>query len=69
MCDWIETKDKMPPDYVLVIVADRVAYRLRNAWWTLTGEVWPGRQIQWEVTQWMPLPCSRDATGYIEGII
>ena len=60
--DWqpIETA---PKDGTLIIVHGGVAYwreRLNHwetaGWYTITGIDYPGRPIQWEVKDWMPLP-------------
>lgn len=50
---------KTPPESGrLVLVKGGVAYWQQEdrSWWTLTGEDYPGRRIEWTVTHWMPLP-------------
>jgi hypothetical protein len=44
-----------PKDKV-IIVSGGIAHWRNGEWWTLTGEQWPGRPIEWEVKHWMPLP-------------
>ena len=59
--------DSAPKDGTVVIVPGGIAHwrvspspidQMKNVegWWTLTGEEYPGRPIEWEVTHWMPLP-------------
>ena len=62
--EWISVEDRLPEDNVYVIVKGGIAYYRRGKgryavcgeWWTLTGERFPGRIIQWQVNHWMPLP-------------
>jgi len=53
---WISVKDQMPEALDTVIVRGGIGYFYSGKWFTLTGEAWPGKIIQWEVTHWMPLP-------------
>lgn len=53
---WISVKDSLPNTPKLVFVHGGVAYCNDGKWFTITGETWPGRIIQWPVTHWMPLP-------------
>ena len=56
-CGWqpIETA---PRDGTPVLVTGGIAYwrEEKSAWFTITGEEYPGRRIQWPVTHWMHLP-------------
>jgi hypothetical protein len=45
-----------PKDGTTIIVSGGIAHWHEGAWKTLTGYEYPGRLIQWKVTQWMPLP-------------
>jgi hypothetical protein len=58
MSEWISVKDDMPRAGVVVIVEGGIAYHspARGCWMTLTAEQYPGKEIQWPVTHWMPLP-------------
>jgi hypothetical protein len=47
--------ESAPRDGRLINVRGGVAHWRNDCWWTLTGEQWPGRPIQWEVTHWYPL--------------
>ena len=53
---WISVEDRLPETHTTVIVAGGIAYINESCWWTLTGVDYPGSQIQWDVTHWMPLP-------------
>ncbi len=56
MSDWISVEDKLPDENTNVIVDGGIAYYRKGLWMTLTGELFPGKPIQWIVTHWMPLP-------------
>jgi hypothetical protein len=53
---WISVEERLPEDHEVVIVHGGIAYQRKGEWMTLTGERYPGRPIQWQVTHWMPLP-------------
>jgi hypothetical protein len=53
---WIDVADRLPTEEFVVIVKGGVAYRSGCEWFTITGETWPGKLIQWPVKWWMPFP-------------
>lgn len=69
--DWISVNERLPVHNDVVIVPGGIALWRQpcfewpdGKFFTLTGERWPGKPIEWEVTHWMPLPQppgSRDA--------
>ncbi len=62
MCVWISVEDKLPEEFITVIVPGGIAqYRGKN-WYTGMEEPLFFRQIMWEVTYWMPLPNAPLAT-------
>jgi len=57
MNEWISVEDQLPGLNKTVIVDGGIAYLAHDRnWYTLTGEEYPGKVIQWTVTHWMPLP-------------
>jgi hypothetical protein len=54
--EWIPVSERLPDDNTKVIVHGGIAYIRKGEWFTLTGERFPGKPIQWPVTHWMPLP-------------
>ena len=57
---WISVADRKPDHCRVVLVRGGVAYYKHDSaeWFTISGEDWPGKKIQWEVKHWMPLPNS-----------
>lgn len=57
---WIRCDERLPELGETVIVQGGIAYRKHpdGAWFTLTGETYPGRPIQWEVNHWIPIPAA-----------
>ena len=55
MIDWVNVKDRMPPERRVVIVSGGVGYWNGERWMTITGFRWPGETIKWEVTHWAEL--------------
>jgi hypothetical protein len=53
--DWCPA-EQPPADAVMVLVKGGVAHRRDGRWWTVTGEEWPGRPIEWDVHWWAPMP-------------
>jgi hypothetical protein len=55
---WVSVDERLPELGRTVFVHGGVGYYDYNKeeWVTLTGEAWPGRRIEWNVTHWMPLP-------------
>lgn len=55
---WISVADSKPGHCQVVLVCGGTAYYKHDSaeWFTISGEDWPGKKIQWEVTHWMPLP-------------
>ena len=55
---WISVADSRPGHCQVVLVCGGVAYYKHDSaeWFTISGEDWPGKKIQWEVKHWMPLP-------------
>lgn len=55
---WISVADRKPGHRQVVLVCGGTAYYKHDSaeWFTISGEDWPGKKIQWEVTHWMPLP-------------
>ena len=60
--NWISTDKKLPEDHKWVLVDGGIGYIRQGEWWTITGERYPGKLIQWPVTHWMPLPILTDPT-------
>ena len=56
MNEWISVENQLPEDNVTVIVENGIAYIRKGEWYTLTGERYPGKLIQWNVIHWMPFP-------------
>lgn len=56
MSEWISTLNEWPEPHKTVIVEGGVAYHDGKTWFTITGEEWPGKAIQWPVKYWMPMP-------------
>ena len=45
-----------PRDGTVFLVPGGIAHYYEGVLYTLTGEVYPGRPIQWECWAWMPMP-------------
>lgn len=50
--------ESAPKDGTYILVHGGVAHWYNDQWYTLTGEVYPGKPIQWDVTRFMPLPAA-----------
>lgn len=53
---WIKCSDELPPFGQTVIVEGGVAVFGPEGWRSVTGIPYPGRIIEWRVSNWMPLP-------------
>lgn len=53
--EWISVRDMLPGEGRLVIVGGGIAEYRGGVWITQTG-CDAGREIQWRVTHWMPIP-------------
>ena len=56
MSEWISVNVAVPHDNINVILDGGVGDIRNGDWWTVTGERFPGKLIQWSVTDWMPIP-------------
>ena len=62
MCGWISVEDKLPEEFITVIVPGGIAQYKGGNWYTGMEEPLFLRQIVWEVPYWMPLPNAPLAT-------
>lgn len=65
MSEWISVKDRLPDSSEIVIVEGGIARFVRHPYehWVTETSFSHGREIQWEVTHWMPLPEPPEATS------
>ena len=56
MSDWIPVSYAIPDDNTNVIIEGGIGYIRKGIWMTVTGERFPGKEIQWVVTHWQPIP-------------
>ena len=56
--EWIPVSERHPPSHQVVLVHGGIAFYREQSdeWFTLTGERYPGKPIQWNVTHWRILP-------------
>lgn len=55
---WVPVEERLPETRQIVLIAGGIGHLAHGGtWYTDTGPD-AGRQIQWEVTHWMPLPTS-----------
>ena len=60
---WVSVEERLPEHMQQVLVEGGIAYWRDPSpewpdgqWFSVTALEWPGRPIQWTVTQWQPLP-------------
>lgn len=45
-----------PKDGTVIFVPGGIAHWYDGAWYSLTGQGYPGRRVTWTPLHWMPLP-------------
>jgi len=57
---WIPVSERLPEEYITVMVAGGIARYVDGVWWTGMEEPLYQREIKWEVTHWKPITLTKE---------